>query len=59
MLVMVELSGPITFRPGRFKSWLGGRRYRRVWWLCFAVAWWPGDAQQFGEACRNAEWVDA
>lgn len=42
--------------PGSFQSLLGGRQFRRWWFLWFAVAYWPGDLKEYGEACRGAEW---
>lgn len=56
MVVVVEVSRPWVWKPRRFASVLGGRRYCRVWWMYFAVAWWPGDMVEFGDAIRRGEW---
>jgi hypothetical protein len=57
MIVIFEASGPAIWKPGQFRSLLGGRKYRRVWWLWFSVSWWPGDVQEYGLAIRGAAWV--
>lgn len=44
------------WKPGIFKSTLGGRPYRRIWWFCFALAWWKGNSKEYGEVMKNAEW---
>ena len=46
-------SGPPIWRIGTFRGKLGGRTFRRIW---FAVAVWPGDLQEYGDAVRGAEW---
>ena len=44
------------WKPGFFRSTLGGKTYRRVWWLCFAFAWWQGNAKEYGDAVSQGEW---
>ncbi len=56
MVVIFEVSTPPILKPGVFRSVLGGRKYRRAWWLFFSVSWWPGDLQEYGDAVRDAEW---
>ena len=55
MIIIFECSRP-ALPPGRFKSNLGGKRFRRWWFLWFAVAFWPGDLHDYGEACKDGEW---
>lgn len=57
MIVIIEFGRPAQLKPGRFRSTLGGRTFRRVWWLFVSISIWPGDLQEYGEACRGAEWV--
>jgi len=56
MVVIFEMSQPPIWKPGQFRSILGGHRFRRVWWIWFSISWWPGDLQEYGDAVRQAEW---
>ena len=46
------------WKPGIFRSRLGGKPYRRVWWACFALAWWQGNAKEYGEAVKCGVWIN-
>lgn len=59
MLVMFEISRPFQLRPGRRRSTLGNRTFRRWWWLWFAVTIYPARLDEYGEAVRGGEWVDS
>ena len=56
MIFTIEISRP-AIAPGRFRSTLGGRPFRRVWCLWFALSWWPGDAKDYGDAIRDGCWL--
>jgi hypothetical protein len=56
VVVIFEVSNPPIWKLGAFRSQLGGKKYRRIWWLFFSVSWWPGDLQEYGDAIRGAEW---
>ena len=56
MIISLEISRPALWRPGLFRSTLGGRPFRRCWFAWFALSWWPGDAVAYGEAIRAGEW---
>lgn len=63
MSVQFEIDWPLfgrwwQWKPGIHRSWLGDRRYTRIWWLCFAVTFWPGRVDEFGDAIRMSEWKD-
>jgi hypothetical protein len=46
------------WRLGRFSSTVGGKPYRRVWWLGVWITWWNGDLQEYGELLKSGavEW---
>ena len=58
VIVIFEAALPPIWKPGQFKSTLGGKTYRRFWWLCFSLSFWGGDLKEYGDAVRHAEWVD-
>lgn len=63
MIIQCEIDWPIRrdwwwWKPGMFRSCVGGKRYTRIWWLCFGVVFWNGDAKEFGDALRESEWFD-
>ena len=44
---------------GRFRSTVGGKRYRRWWFGFLAVTYFAGDQKEFGDAIRSGtEWRD-
>jgi hypothetical protein len=58
MLVMIEFDSSPHWKPGRFRSKLGGRNYQRIWWMWVALSWWPGNQKEYGEAIQNAAWIE-
>ncbi len=58
MIITLEISAPALWKPGIFRSTLGGKPYRRMWFAWFAISWWPGDGRDYSEACRNGEWIN-
>lgn len=57
-MIIIEFDSSAHWRPGRFRSTFGKRPYRRYWWLWFAVTFWAGNQHEFGEAAKNAAWVE-
>ena len=59
-MIIIEADARPNWRPGLFKSNVGGKRFRRVWWLWFAIAWYDGDLKEYGDTLRAGEtvWVD-
>lgn len=57
-MIAFECGPPFQWSPGRFRSTLGGKRYRRYWWLWFAVTIYDGDMKDYGDALRSGgvEW---
>jgi len=41
MIIIFEadFKNGITLKPGKFKSFVLGNRFRRFWWLWFSVSW--------------------
>ena len=63
VMFIVELGVPPLrdcswWKPGYFRSTVGGRKYRRFWWIFFAVTFYAGDQHQFGQAIESGmtEW---
>ena len=58
-MVMIEFDSGIRWSPGRFRSTIGGRKFRRFWWLWFAVTWFAGDLKEYGDVLRSGtvEWI--
>lgn len=54
-MIIIECDSDIRWKPGWFSSTVGGRNYRRVWWLFLALTWYAGDQKQFGDAIRTGE----
>lgn len=52
--------GARWWQCGRFRSTIGGKRYRRFWFpfAFLAVTWYDGDAHEFGRelASGGTEW---
>lgn len=54
--VFIEVSFPPLWRPGYFSSgW-----FKRVWWLCFAVAWVRMELHEYNAhiAKNGSHWVE-
>lgn len=56
MVVILETGTPFL-KPGKIRTTLGGKPFRRYWFGWFALAIWPGDLQEYGDAVRGGEWV--
>ena len=57
--IFFEISGPCQLRPGFFsRPFKGLIRFRRAWWLWFAVAWVRMDHHEYNRwiESRNTEW---
>lgn len=64
MVITFEVSRPFRLRPSMCRTLLVSDdpprrfwRYRRAVWLWFAVAYFPGDGQEYHDAMQGSEWV--
>lgn len=59
MTIFLEADNRLNWLPGYFSAPLAGKRFRRVWWLWFAVGWVAMPLDEYGDYLRggNAEWM--
>jgi len=59
-VIIFEFGPPCQFKPGVFRSIVGGRKYVRRWFLWWAITWFDGDLKQYADSIRSGtEWRDA